>query len=583
MRDLQVWFNLSWMDPYWQKNDELVKSLFAKGKNFTEEEKTALIDKQLEICGLIACKYKSMQDGGQIEVSTTPFYHPILPLLCDTNNALGATPHMPLPAKRFAHREDAKIQVEKAVNYYKTIFGHNPKGMWPAEGSVSEDVIPIFAQAAVNWIASDEGILFHTNPGLGASRRNLYKPYRLEVLGNQINMIFRDHALSDSIGFIYSKWAPQDAVNDFMKRLHSISEMADPTQNCLVSVILDGENCWEYFPNDGWDFMRLLYKTISENNNIETVRISDYLEKFPPENTLKTIWPGSWINSNYGVWIGHPEDNLAWSYLAETRNFLMEYSIKHPEQSNTVALKSAWESIYIAEGSDWNWWYGDDHSSDNDEIFDFLFRQYLINVYEQIGEKVPDYLYKAIKVIEKKQPTHEPLDFITPKIDGRVSSYFEWQATGNYNVAGGGAMHQVETALKSFHYGFDLENLYFRLDLNIPMDSEKLKDFCFKVVFLQPKGLESECCLEIGPKIGQFTFLNRNTGTQTVLEQAAAGRIIEFAIPLSKLELTDEQKTIEFVIIIMKNCLEFERWPYKNTVIMPKPTPNFAILNWSAI
>jgi len=582
-RDLQVWFNLSWMDPYWQQKDELVKSLYAKGKNFSEEEKTELIAKQLEICGMITQKYKALQDSGQIEVSTTPFYHPILPLISDTNNATGATPHMTLPAKRFAHREDARIQVEKAIDYYRNIFGQAPKGMWPAEGSVSEDVIPIFAQAGIKWIATDEGILFHSNPSLGASRRNLYKPYKLDILGSTINIIFRDHALSDSIGFIYSNWDPRDAVNDFMRRVHSIGNMAEPGQNCIIPVILDGENCWEYFPNDGWDFLRLLYKTISEDPEVETVTINDYLEKYPPQDTLKTLWPGSWINSNYGIWIGHPEDNLAWTYLTDTRNFLMEYTIKHPELRDSEKLKKAWESIYIAEGSDWNWWYGDDHSSGNDEMFDFLFRQYLINVYELTGEKVPDYLYKGIKGAEKKYPTLEPIGFITPKIDGKVSNYFEWQAAGYYNVSGGGAMHQVETVLKSFHYGFDLENIYFRLDLNLSMGSQNLKDFCFKTVFLQPQGFEATITAEADPKLIRAAFRNPSEGIDEDLEKAAIGKIIEFAVPISKLCLLPDQNIIEFVIIILKNGLEFERWPYKSSVTMPKPTEEFTIINWSAI
>lgn len=583
-RDLQTWFNLAWMDPYWKDKDSLVRNLFEKGKSFTEDDKAALIQKQLEICGLIAGKYKAMQETGQIEVSTTPFYHPILPLVSDTNNAMGATPHIKLPSKRFAHREDAKTQVAKAVEYYRGVFGKDPSGMWPAEGSVSEDVIPIFAQAGVKWIASDEGILFRTNPALGASRRNLYKPYKLDILGSTINMIFRDHALSDAIGFIYSKWSPQDAVNDFVRKIHTIRAMAEPDQNCIIPVILDGENCWEYYPNDGWDFLRLLYKTLSEDPAIETVTINSFLEQHPPTDTLKTIWPGSWINSNYGVWIGHSEDNLAWACLADARDHLMDYTIKNPEKKDSEAVKTAWENIYIAEGSDWNWWYGDDHASANDEMFDYLFRQYLISIYTLTGSKVPDNLYKAIKgMAVKTSTTIEAIDFITPKIDGRISSYFEWQSAGFYNTAGGGAMHQVETVLKSFHYGFDLQNLYFRLDLNMPTTSESIKELCFSVVFLSPQGVEATLRIGQDNKIDSYTIKNIITGTESRLESAAVQKIIEFAVPIEKLNLDINHKHIEFAITISKNNCEIERWPNKSTVSIPVPTEEFSIINWSVI
>jgi alpha-amylase/alpha-mannosidase (GH57 family) len=580
LRDLQVWFNLTWMDPYWRENDPLIKSLYEKGQNFTEEEKQSLVKKQLEICGQITEKYRELQDKGRIEVSTTPFYHPILPLLCDTNNALGATPQIVLPKKRFQHREDAKMQVQKAVEYYQHFFGRPPTGMWPAEGSVSEEVIPIFADAGIKWIATDEQILFNTNPGLNSSRRNLYHPYHLSIMNSDINILFRDHALSDAIGFVYAKWNPADAVADFLKRIHSIGDSFGEFESCFIPVILDGENCWEYYSNDGWDFLRLLCKALSSDPVIETVTIQDYLAKHPPVNTLKTIWPGSWINANYGIWIGHAEDNLAWTYLEETRKFLVDYMIRHPELKDAQNVKAAWERIYAAEGSDWNWWYGDDHSSGNDETFDYLFRQYLINVYESLGEKVPDHLYKAIKGMIRKEPTLEPVDFISPKIDGCVTNYFEWLAAGFYQVGhSGGSMHQVETILKSFHYGFDLENLYFRFDLNVRPDIQLPKDLSFKITFLSPANCELSIALSSNNQVGECVF--KNGKDVEVLKTAVLDKILEVSFQTSKLPLVNEQSIIEFVIIIQKNNLEIERWPYQSSVSFPKPSEEFLLKTWS--
>ncbi|OGS24194.1 MAG: hypothetical protein A2314_06225 [Elusimicrobia bacterium RIFOXYB2_FULL_50_12] len=581
IRDLQVWFNLAWMDPYWRAKDEFIKMLYDKGRDFTEEDKAALIARQLEICGLVAGKYRQMQDRGQIEVSTTPFYHPILPLLCDTNNALIASPSMTLPKKRFQHREDAKIHIHKAIDYYQRTFGRPPRGMWPSEGSVADEIVPLVAEAGIKWIATDESILFRSIPEYNGSRRRLYEPYKLDILTSQVNVIFRDHALSDTIGFVYSRWNHEIAVADFMKRLYAIRDMLnDSSQNHIIPIILDGENCWEYYSNDGNDFLKLLYQTISNDPTIETTTVSDFMENNPPRETIRKIWAGSWINGDYGIWIGHPEDNLAWDYLSETRKFLSDYMVRHPEKSESPEVKAAWEKIYIAEGSDWNWWFGDDHSSGNDAMFDFLFRQNLISVYDLLHEKAPDHLHKAIKGITRKAPTHEPIDFITARIDGKVTNYFEWQAAGCYEVGhSGGSMHQVETVLNSFHYGFDMENLYFRFDINTPIAGEAIEEITFKVVFHKPEDTEISLSLKNGGGIKEF-FIKSSRGVEP-LEHAAALKIIEFAVPLSRLELPEDLATIEYAVVVLKNGQEIERWPYESSVIMPRPSPEFELKTWS--
>ncbi|MGA2090821.1 MAG: glycoside hydrolase family 57 protein [Endomicrobiales bacterium] len=581
MRDLQVWFNLSWMDPYWRETDHLIKYLFEKGRNFSEEDKVSLINKQLAICGMIVPKYKELQDRGQIEVSVTPFYHPILPLLCDTNNALESMPQIQLPHKRFQHKEDALIQIQKAVAFYERSFCRPPRGMWPSEGSVSDDIIPLLCESSIKWIATDEEILYRSERATTSSRFNMYKPYRAHIGDNAINMVFRDHALSDAIGFVYSKWDPKAAAADFMGRLHAISDkLCDSEGEHLVSVILDGENCWEYYANDGRDFLRNLYQALSNDETIETVTINDYLQKHPPTDTLKKLWAGSWINGNFAIWIGHQEDNTAWDYLYETRSFLAEHVQKNPDKKETPAVLAAWEKIYIAEGSDWNWWFGNDHSSSNDDIFDLLFRQNLIAVYELLGEKVPDYLHKSIKGIIKKQPTLEPVDMITPKIDGKVTNYFEWKSAGYYEVGhAGGSMHQVETVIKSFYYGFDLKNLYFRLDLNTPIDSKSIEEFTFNIIFLTPAEKELQLSIEHGGKIREYVLVTPEK--RELLTTAAAAKIIECAVSLDTLQIQPEIGTIEFVITVSKGGPELERWPYQSSVVMPKPTDDFILKTWS--
>ncbi|MDI6640790.1 MAG: glycoside hydrolase family 57 protein [Elusimicrobiota bacterium] len=601
-RDLQVWFNLAWTDPYWRKNDNFIKQLFEKSKGFKEEEKKLLIDKHREICGKVVDKYKSMQEKGQIEISVTPFYHPILPLLCNTDIARVSMPGVVLP-KKFSHPEDAKEQILKAVEYYEKIFGVKPRGMWPSEGSVSEDIIPLVADAGIKWIGTDEEILFNTiklqqSKIVEIPKAILYQPYRVEKATKSLNIIFRDRALSDAIGFVYGSWNPAAAVEDFMSKILQIGQNFYSTQDkgvCFVPVILDGENCWEYYKNDGWDFLRELYKKISEIPEIETTTISEFLSKHPPEITLHRLFPGSWINANFGIWIGHPEDNLAWEYLTKTRNFLDIYIKNHPEKKNSIEVKNAFEELLIAEGSDWCWWYGDDHTSGQDDRFDFLFRKHLSNVYEILGEKIPDELFIAIKgKYYKKAVFCEPRDFIKPIIDGKVTNYFEWLAAGFYRTGEKGAsMHQVENVIFEFYYGFDLDKLYFLININEgDGDDFKLSDFIFNVLFLK----ESDGVFLQGAKKASIRihssenieYYLENVGYETEkkkMSEVAYKKVIEFAVPFKLLDV-DFNQPIEFVITVDKivptgEIYELERWPYQSSIRFLRQTEEFSGQDWS--
>jgi len=599
LRDLQVWFNLAWIDPYWRWHDNFIADLFKKGKNFTEEEKIKLIEKQREICGKVVSKYKEAQEKGQIEVSVTPFYHPILPLIYNTEIAKISMPDVHLPRK-FSKPEDAKLQIQKAIEYYEKIFGRKPQGMWPSEGSVSEDIAILISEAGINWIATDEDILFNTirmqqSMTIKTPRQILYQPYKIEKTTQDgttrsLNIIFRDRALSDSIGFMYARWNPDDAVNDFMSKLKQICSYFQPEKpHCFVPVILDGENCWEYYPNDGWDFLRKLYTEISNNPNIETVTISEYLKKFPPEITLRHLFPGSWINSNFGIWIGHPEDNLAWEYLNQTREFLENYIEKHPEKKESQEYKNAFEEMLIAEGSDWCWWYGEDHTSGQDDVFDYLFRKHLMNVYTILGEKIPDELYLAIKGKFKKKVTfYEPKDFIQPVIDGKVTNYFEWLSSGSYSAEiSGSALHRTEKMIKEFYYGFDMNNLYFRIDIH--ENDFAIEDFLFNVLFLQPDN--KKISIRLGQNI-EF-FLKDEKGEKDLKTgafgcQVAFKKILEFSVPFDLLEIKINDP-IEFVITVEKIIqnketsvsYEIERWPYQDSIKLVRPTEEFSAKSWT--
>ncbi len=590
-RDLQVWFNLAWFDPLWRERDPFIRALYDKGKGFAEEEKTRLVAKQLEICGLIAQKHREMMEKGQIEITATPYYHPILPLLCDTEASRTASPQIALPSLRFQHSEDARHQIEQALRDHERRFGQRPKGMWPSEGSVSEETATLFAECGVRWIATDEAVLANSIDPAPYTREDLYKPYRWKAGDRDLHFFFRDHELSDAIGFVYTSWSATDAVEDFMKRLHGIRDRLiargdnRTSPKPVVPVILDGENCWEYYKSDGLPFLRLLYERLSNDPHIQTVRGTDFLDQAGDAAVLPKIWSGSWINANFAIWIGHREDNQAWDLLSRTRQFLVEYANAHPEQGDSPPLKSAWESIYIAEGSDWCWWYGDDHSSANDETFDYLFRKHLMNVYAIVGEKIPEYLHLPIKWKKQKAPVHPPVDFVTPQMDGKVTSYFEWQGAGFYETEAGktGTMHRAQNFIKGLYYGFDLQNLYFRIDPSRPLDPSQYPDLTLVWIFLEPANKEIRC--QIDPD-GQVRLNLNSTRTPAEGSEARklppgrAAKIIEIAIPIDALK-AEPTIPLQCILVVYRGQSEQERWPLDTTISIPYPTAETFAESWT--
>lgn len=608
VRDLQVWFNLSWFDPIFREGDPLLRGLVKKGRGFTEEEKEALLHKQKEVLGLIVPTYKKLAEKGQIELTTSPYYHPILPLLCDTESARIATPGISLPKERFSHPEDASAQVFMAVEFHEKVFGNAPRGMWPSEGAVSEDIIPILARAGISWTASDKGVLACS---LGSSIERdaqgrlknpelLYKPYILNSVVSpqssvlckdkktipedrvwktegekELAIVFRDRYLSDLIGFTYCRWSAQAAVEDFMSRLRDImtSFLKRPEafdgRPPLVTVILDGENAWEYYPNDGRDFLLRLYTRLSEEPWIKTVTVSEYLELYPPSATLPRLHAGSWINADFRIWIGQQEDNEAWELLSMVRNDLESFEASTLEEKSK--LYQAWKAIYVAEGSDWCWWYGDEHTSGNDEEFDHLFRQHLTNVYRIMDRDVPHKLYIPILRGQKKgRPTQEPMAFIYPIIDGEVTNYFEWLSAGLYDVnRARGAMHQSEGIIRAVYFGFNVKAMFLRLDLlNKPWRREGGLEFSLH--FFSPK--EQRIELSLSERL-------KTEDREGPPIEVAAKDIIELAIPFEHLEAIPGQE-VQFVVLVRANGQELERCPPWGYLSFTVPTEEFEALMW---
>src|SRR5713226_4062124 len=326
-RDLQLLSQLAWMDEYWIAGDPIINRLSSRGKDFSEKDKADLKSKQLEFLKLVLPIYRSAAERGQIELSTTPFYHPILPLLCDSDVARVANPGTPLPRRAYHHPKDAREQLRRARDYHERVFGAKPAGLWPSEGSVSDQAMGIAAEEGFQWFGTDEGVLgrtlnigfFRDSHGIPANAERLYRPWRAQIGNNSINGLFRDHHLSDLVGFVYSRMNGKSAAEDLHGRLRFLGERVQSEQPLTISLFLDGENAWEYYPGNGREFLREFYKRIAGDSDFRALTVSEAIKSAGEIPSTTGIFPASWINANFDVWIGHSEDIAAWELLWDAR------------------------------------------------------------------------------------------------------------------------------------------------------------------------------------------------------------------------------------------------------------------------
>ena len=465
-RDLQMWSQLAWFDEEFQQNDPEVREWVRRGRNFGLADQARMGEKQLEILSLVVPEYQKLAASGQIEISTTPYYHPILPLLCDSNIAAVAHPNVPLPP-RFRYPEDARRQLILARDYCAREFGRPPAGLWPSEGSVSDEVFTLAAELGFEWAATDSGVLDRTM-SRGVPVDGLYRPYQWRQQSHRLGVIFRDHYLSDLIGFVYSKMDAAAAAEDFLHRIReNCSGILGSGRNALVPIILDGENAWEYYDRNGRPFLRELYQRITNDARMRAVTVSEGLRLLPPE-PLDHIFPGSWIDANFDVWIGAEEDNQAWTQLQRARE-TYDYATDVPEEKR----KLAFEELLIAEGSDWCWWYGPEHDTANREDFDQLYRSHLANAYRFLNLMPPEELSRPILRMAVPEVRIEPSAGISPLMDGEVTSYFEWMGAGIYRIdERSGSMHGKKVVVQEVQFGSDAVNFYLRVDFRPGYEQE---------------------------------------------------------------------------------------------------------------
>jgi alpha-amylase/alpha-mannosidase (GH57 family) len=596
LRDLQVWHKLAWVDPSYLDTDPRVRALVAKDRGFDETDKAVLRDVELELLRAVIPEHRAAVERGQIEISASPFYHPILPLLCDTDIYLRTHPHSRMPRQRFRHPEDAAEQLRRAADYHRQLFGAAPVGLWPSEGSVSDAMVAPAAGAGFRWMATDELILARslgvalTRDGHGHLQQPelLYRPYRVRAGDASIACMFRDHVLSDLIGFTYSGWSAEAAAADFVGRLvEGGRRYANRTSGgeATIPIILDGENAWEHFDGGGRPFLRALYRALETHAELQTVTMRDACAA--PAADIDGIFPGSWINGDFYIWIGHADDHRAWGQLAEARQALDAPGPAADEASRARAR----EELFIAEGSDWFWWYGDDHSSEHDLEFDDLFRRHLRNVYRALDKPVPDELFLTNITTEPLQTVGQaPSGFLHVTLDGEVTSYFEWLAAGSLELrTTAGSMHQVsdggQTLVGRLLFGFDADHLYLRVDFSRRASDLLVGTAEVHLTFITPADTRIRLCGATGRQVAAV-LERRHAVTAEWLRveddvRAAAQDVLEVALPFSTLHAAPET-VVSFFLSIDVGGSEIERYPAHRPLDVTVPTPDFEALNWTA-
>ena len=409
--DLEVFFLLSWCGEE-LKNQNFIKN-YMQQEIFTYKEKTELIDFLLEWTKNIIPLYKSLKDKNKIKITTTPFSHPILPLLFNMENAKKANLYTTLPKIYFSLKDDAFKHIQKAKEIYKKYFGEFPKAFWPAEGSISKEVFEAFYKEGIEYTFSGDDVI----KKLGKSHLRAYEY-------NGVKIFFRDRYLSDLIGFQYKYFEVEDAINHFKREID--------VRKGKINIILDGENAWEYYKKP-FEFLHKFYEMLETKN-------TKFFDEIDIDEKLNTAPLGSWINGDFNTWVGDEEKNRAWEVLFTAKKDIGDD-----------------EGFLYAEGSDWFWWYGVGHSSNQDEIYDFIFRNYLMKIYKKHNLQIPSVL---LNPINKPKSNFKPQKFfITPKIDGKTT-FFEWVGAGEI-IENFGAL---ASSLPTIYYGIDEKNLYLRID-----------------------------------------------------------------------------------------------------------------------
>lgn len=402
--NLLVWYHLAWTGESVRRSHKIIQQLMQKCDNYDYSDRTQLFNLIGELIRTLIHRYRKLAENGQIELSTTPHYHPLAPLLIDFSSARDSLPEIALPAKKQypGGRDRAAFHLASAMKSHQQRFDIQPVGIWPAEGAVSHSLIQMLEKSGCHWCASGEGVLANSlrrsypDSILPDRNRYLYRPYRIH--GSEgLFCFFRDDQLSDLIGFEYSKWFGRDAAHHFIQSLEQIALHAQPDENPVVSIILDGENAWEFYPYNAYYFLDDLYSLLKSHTSINTTTFRDYINSASHAEqfvTLPALSAGSWVYGTFSTWIGDPEKNRAWDLLCAAKE---NYdTVIHSDKLTAQEKSEANLQLASCESSDWFWWFGDYNQADTVARFDQLFRDNLANLYRLLKQPVPPVLREPI-------------------------------------------------------------------------------------------------------------------------------------------------------------------------------------------
>jgi len=579
-RDLQTLYNLQWCGFSAARRFPVLTEIKAKGRDFTEEDKNAVLDVHRKILGLVLGEYRAAAERGQIELTTTPFFHPIMPLVFDTHIARRCQPHSPLPSA-FSAPEDVLAQLFLAQNQHEKVFGRRARGLWPSEGSICPEIVPLLTEAGLDYFCSDEGNLFHSlkNDPLWSHRqaehKELFQGWRVHAGQASIQALFRERPLSDFIGFDAARNETSRAVAHLIDNLKNIAQVSLPNRG-VASLILDGENAWEAFPDRGEAFLTAFYRALTSTPELKTSRIGDYFDAHPAQAEISYLHSGSWIHSDFDIWIGDPEENKAWEWLKETRHFLIE-RLTHDPHIAPETSAAAWWEIYAAEGSDWFWWYGPDFTIDTDFLFDELFRLHLQNVYRILGVEPPAHLDVPICLPSSELGYTQPTRLLAPDLGGEKDRYFDWLGAGELDLTKQQtAMFQDARIGQKLLFGFGSNVFFLRLNL-----SRHPEAFIARFLLPHPGRITLR---QPNPGLVETLFESSQDGV-TFTPAPSDGLLIHWgasiilSIPHKLLGLEPGHE-IAFFVQLLEGGLQRERHPERGAIELTVPTKDFESEQW---
>jgi len=571
--DLQVYYNLAWFG--FAAKDEVprLREMLLTGGHFTEDDKAFVVETQRRTLKNLLDELRAASSADNVEISTTPYYHPILPLLIDTGIAHRANPKAPLPPLMSAPRL-ARRQISRALDSMEGWTGARPRGMWPAEGSVCPEMIPMLADAGVSWIASDEDILKKSLPP-SQKAVNKFQPFLATHQGAGVPIVFRDHGLSDLISFTYSKMPAEKAVDDFIGHIKKIEKGAHG-ERCLITVVLDGENPWEFYPDSGKEFLHTLFSTL-EREGIRTESIGAAIAEAPPTNAIENLHSGSWISANFDIWIGKAQKNRGWDYIKRT----IDNTFDALDDGGSKAQR-ALESLSAACGSDWFWWFDDDFDSAYKGDFDRIFRTHLKNVYTFLERDIPLYLFEPIYRFEEGEaPILMPPGIIEPTIDGTESTFFEWANASVMTVHGrsSGAMAMSSSdPFETLSFGFNEHAFYVRIDPIDRSDGFKLAETDSIQIGIHSKvGRKKFRIVMEDGKAVLYSVTEDGSDAPAEGARCAAREVLEMGFDFAPLKLSAGNE-VTLTITLQRRGIEVRRYSHINFIV---PDDTYQQRMWS--